>query len=155
MFIKLFIFIFILFSSCTAFAGIYRCVDENGLIEFRDRACELTAETEDFLPYVYEPTDPNIVLEKEEKFQKTQKATQKQLALQEQKKSKLEARQKKAAEKAAAKTERRLAHCETTKQKIKEIEAELRGGCKLRRCNTLKKQLAHRQKMQQRYCTPP
>lgn len=144
-----------LFFNNTAFAGVYRCVDENGTVEFRDRACELSSETEDFLPFVYEPTDPNIVLEKEGTLQKTKKITQKKLALQEQKKSKREARQKKAAEKAAAKTERRLAHCEKTKQKIKEIEAELRGGCKLRRCNTLKKQLAHRQKMQQRYCTPP
>lgn len=152
---KFIVFLFVYISSSIAYAGVYRCVDENGEVEFRDRACEKISETEAFLPYVYEPTDPNLVLEKEEDFQKTQKTTQKQMALETQKKRKLAERQQKAAEKAAAKTERRLARCNSTGQKIKEIEAELRGGCKLKRCNTLKKQLVHRQKMQQRYCTPP
>ncbi len=140
---KFIIFLFVYMSSSMAYAGVYRCVDENGEVEFRDRACEKISETEDFLPYVYKPTDPNSVLEKKETLQNTQK------------KKKQEERQKKAAEKLAAKTERRLARCNSTKQKIKEIEAELRRGCKLRRCNTLKKQLAHRKEMQQRYCTRP
>jgi hypothetical protein len=77
------------------------------------------------------------------------------LAIERKKKEQLEARQKKSAEKEATKTERRLVRCEKTKEKIKQIEAELRVGCKLRRCNTLKKQLMHAEKMQQRYCTPP
>jgi len=143
----------ILFAH-TVLAGVYRCVDENGVVEFRDRGCELAAGGDDFLPYVYKPTDPNIVLEKEGELHNTEKATQKQLLAQ-QKKSRLETRQKKAAAKAAAKAERRLMRCEKTSEKIKQIEAELRAGCKIRRSNTLKKQLIHAQKMQKHYCTPP
>lgn len=136
-----------------AVAGIYRCLDKNGVVEFRDRGCEIASASDDFLPYVYKPTDSNIVLEKESALPDTKKITQKQ-ELEAQKKIKLEARQQKAAEKAATKAERRLMRCERTCEKIKSIEAELRGGCKPRRIKMLKKQLMHAQQMQKRYCTP-
>lgn len=154
MLLKYLILMFSILISHTVLAGVYRCIDENGVVEFRDRGCELASGEDDFLPYVYKPTDPNIVLEKEGELHNTEKETQKQLILQE-KKSRLEARQKKAAEKAVAKAERRLMRCEKTSEKIKQIEAELRAGCKIRRCNTLKKQLVQAQKMQKHYCTPP
>ncbi len=137
-----------------AVAGVYRCVDKNGVVEFRDRGCEFFTEHNDFLPYIYEATDPNIVLEKQRERHNTEKANQKQVLLQE-KKSRAEARQKKAAEKAFDKAERRSMRCEKTRQKIKQIEATLRAGCKIRRANTLKEQLIHAQKMQKHYCTPP
>ncbi|HXH54914.1 MAG TPA: hypothetical protein VNK03_04135 [Gammaproteobacteria bacterium] len=148
----IFIFGFLVFDL--ALAGVYRCVDENGAVEFRDRGCEIASQVDDFLPYVYKPTDPNIVFEKEEAMHNTQKAKQKQ-NLEQKKKVRLETRQKKAAEKATAKAERRLMRCEKNSEKIKQIESELRAGCKIRRCNTLKKQLIHAQKMQKHYCTPP
>jgi len=154
MFLKWFVLIFGILMFDMVLAGVYRCVDENGVVEFRDRGCELASESDDFLPYTYKPTDPNVVLEKTGERHNTEKATQKELLLQE-KKNRLEARQKKAAEKAAALAERRLMRCEKTNEKIKQIEAELRAGCKVRRCNTLKKQLVHAQKMQKNYCTPP
>jgi len=152
--LKFLILIFGILMFDMVLAGVYRCVDKNGIAEFRDRGCELASGEDDFLPYVYKPTDPNIVLEKEGELHNTQKATQKQLLLQE-KKMRLEARQKKTAEKAAALAERRLMRCEKTSEKIKQIETELRTGCKIRRSNTLKKQLIHAQKMQKHYCTPP
>jgi hypothetical protein len=154
MLLKYLIVMFSILFAHTVLAGVYRCVIENGVVEFRDRGCELASESDDFLPYVYKPTDPNIVLEKEGELHNTEKITQKQRFLQE-KKSRLEARQQKAAEKAAALAERRLMRCEKTSEKIKQIEAELRAGCKIRRSNTLKKQLIHAQKMQKHYCTPP
>jgi hypothetical protein len=152
-YLKTLILIFGILIFDVALAGVYRCIDENGVVEFRDRGCEIASEEDDFLPYVYKPTDPNIVLEKEGELHNIQKATQQQ-RLEEQKKCRLETRQKKAAEKATAKAERRLMRCEKTNEKIKQIETELRAGCKIRRCNTLKKQLIHAQKMQKHYCTP-
>ncbi len=141
--------------SCDiALAGVYRCLDKNGVVEFRDRGCEIASASDDFLPYVYKLTDLDVVLEKESALPDTQKIRQKQ-ELEAQKKIKLEVRQKKTIEKAAAKTERRLMHCERTCEKIKAIEAELRGGCKPRRMKTLKKQLIHAQQMQKRYCSHP
>lgn len=154
MLLKYLILMFGILISHTVLAGVYRCVDENGVVEFRDRGCEIASEDNDFLPYVYKPTDPNIVLEKEGKLHNTEKTTQQQLLLQA-KNSRLDARQKKAAEKSAAKAERRLMRCEKTREKIKQIEAALRMGCKIRRSKTLKKQLLHAQKMQKHYCTPP
>lgn len=154
MLLKYLILIFSILISHNVLAGVYRCIDENGVIEFRDRGCEFASEGDDFLPYVYKPTDLNIVLEKEGALHNTEKTKKKQLLLQE-KKNRSEARQKKTAEKATAKAERRLIRCEKTSEKIKQIEAELRAGCKIRRSNTLKKQLIHAQKMQKHYCTPP
>lgn len=147
------ILIFGLLMLDVVLAGVYRCVDEHGAIKFSDKASAV-AEADDFLPYVYQRSDPTPVFEKEAMLDKTKKISQEQLAAAQKKQERLEARQKKSAEKAAAKTERRLARCEKTREKIKQIEAELRVGCKPRRNNTLKKQLIHAEKMQQRYCSP-
>ena len=146
--------IFCVLLTDSVLAGVYRCFDENGVMEFRDRGCELASEENDFLPYTYTPTDPKSVFEGKEVLHKTEKITEKQ-RLEAQKKTRLAARQKKAGEKAAAKIERRLMRCEKTREKIKQIEADLRAGAKIRRSKTLKKQQIHAQKMEKNYCTQP
>jgi hypothetical protein len=149
--IRSFVFVLGCITSCGVFSGVYRCIDERGIVEFRDRACEPVGDVvnQEFLPYVYEPTDPNIVLEKEKSLQ----ITQKKINALEKKQKRSDVQIQKQSAKEAAKTQRRLVRCENTGKKIGLIEDELRHGCKLRRANTLKKQLIHFEMMKQRYCT--
>lgn len=138
------------FSSTVVWAGVYRCVGETGVVEFRDKPCQSTAEAQDFLPYVYEPSNEKIIQQKEKALEHTKE----RLAVQARKQARAQARESKAAEEALLKAERRAARCTRTQEKIKEIEALLREGSKVRRFNRLKTQLSELERLKHRYCDP-
>lgn len=144
-----FIFIIGHLSSALVFAGVYQCVKENGQIEFRDHPCQSSLEQQHFLPYVYQKTDAKKTVKKAQ----TLKKAQKQFVVEEKRRLRAALRQNKLAEQKALKTKRRLERCTRNQEKIKLIEKKLRAGCTLRRCQTLKQQLAHCEKMKGRYCS--
>ena len=161
-----------MFTSFAGFAGVYRCMDENGVVEFRDKACENTAQEQMFLPYIYERTEQakhrnNGHTKKsvramantwEGQSAKSNLANpsskvQKILELEEQKRLRQETRLQKKSEKEALKKERRVLRCKSTEEKLRNIESQLRAGCKPKKCNRLKEQKAHFEIMKQRYCS--
>jgi len=145
------ILIFVMGCICFdgVFAGVYRCVGQNGEVGFRNHPCQGDAEQKDFLPYVYQKTDKKNVEKKAKELEKIQK----KLIAERKYQIRINARQQKIAEKEALKTKRRLERCAKTKEKIILIEKKLKFGCKLYRCNQLKEQLAHCERMKQRYCS--
>jgi len=111
-------------------AGVFRCTDPTGHMVFRDTPCESALERQEVLPYESQPTSAKVVREEEREA----KAILKQ------------------AEKEEKKQERLSVRCERTREKITEIEAELRVGCKVGRCQRLKKERKHHEAMGRRYC---
>jgi len=153
MYLKVFFVLGLILVSFPSFSGVYRCIDENGVIEFRDKACENTAQEQLFLPYVYERTKQNKVNEPNEKGRKNSVKMQKLLEAEEKKRLTLETRQQKKSEKEVLKQARRALRCKNTEEKLKNIESQLHAGCKIKKMNRLKEQKAHFEIMRQRYCS--
>lgn len=143
------------FCGFNALAGVYHCRSEAGNVEFRDTPCSTTAQQTDFLPYMYHKTDLKKVLNQEEETQKTQKTQkmQAQIKAQEKREQRKKNRLQKEAEKQALKDKRREMRCLRTQENIKQIEQQLRLGCKLHKSNQLKAKLLHYEKMKRRYCS--
>lgn len=143
------------FCAFNAIAGVYHCQRDSGNNEFRDTPCPRDTQQAGFLPYVYHKTDPKNTLNQEEERQQAQK-TQKfltQIKAQEKREQRKQKRLQKEAEKQALKDKRREMRCLRTKENIKEIEQQLRLGCKLHKSNQLKAKLQHYEKMKDRYCS--
>lgn len=133
-----------------AFAGVYQCLGANGQIEFRDYPCQSSLDTEHFLPYVYEGTDEKKRIKEEKALKKRHQQLQKA----EKRHMQAQAREQKAEEKKALQSKRYALRCNAAQEKIKLIEKKLKFGCKIRRCDSLKQQLAQYELMKQKYCSP-
>jgi len=142
------IFLVIFYSGWTT-AGVYRCIDQSGIFEFSDRPCLSNVKKQVFLPYVYHRTRKTETALKTHELQKEIK----QLAILEKRRFCMQVRLQKQMKKEAAKKERLKIRCTKTREKIKNIESQLRLGCKLRRCQRLKRELNHSYLMQNRYCS--
>lgn len=140
--------VFLMMIPFQANAGVYKCVKENGEVEFRDHACHAMHPEHSFLPYTYHKTNPKVVRIQEKEVQKTKK----KIAIQEKREARTKVRLAKKTEKEKQKADRLKIRCENTKEKIKSIQSRLRAGCKSNRNFQLKEQLLHLEKMKQKYC---
>lgn len=131
-------------------AGVYKCIDENGAIEFCDAPCRTNAEAQEFLPIVYSKSNAKNI----KKQQKTLEKNLKQHEIAEGKQQRLAIRTEKQRQKIEDKEKRRQEHCSRVKEKITVIEDQLRSGSKVKRFNRLKAELEHCERMKLRYCGP-
>lgn len=146
--VSIFLICFIL--SFAAQAAVYQCVNDVGQIEFRDTPCQISSDTQLFLPYQYEKTKTDLkTIQKEARIAKKTEQAQ---AKEDRKKIRQAARLKKKTEKERQKAEKRALRCAKIQDKIKEIELALTRGCKLKRYNHLQSELLHFRSMKKRYC---
>jgi len=144
------IIILLVFSCCASVqAGIYQCMGESGVIEFRDKPCQSSLEQQAFLPIKYNKTEEKSARKQEKEI----KLINKELDQKEKQTDRLKERTKKQQEKESAKAERRKIRCARLDEKIKTIEDHLKQGCKIKRSMRLNEQLAHCEKMKRKYCS--
>lgn len=143
--------LFLIFFVGIAEAGVYQCRNPSGVIEFRDKPCNTTAESNDFLPIPYKRTNTNekVIKKQDREIKLANQALEKQ----EKKSEKVKERTRKQQEKDRLKAERQLIRCQKLDEKISKIEAQLRQGCNMKRSNRLREQLVHCEAMKSRYCT--
>ncbi|MBP9729609.1 MAG: hypothetical protein KBD23_05705 [Gammaproteobacteria bacterium] len=147
-------------------ACIFYCVNPAGMVAFQDRPCA-SSHTQRVLDDVYtyplilasaqsdqthvgenplevlvEAKKNAVIYKKEQAYQKKQK----RLAAQ-------QARQTKQAALARIRIEHRQLRCQKIREKIKNIETQLRQGCKMPKCLRLKEQLKKEIVKKDRYCT--
>lgn len=129
-------------------AGVYHCVNSAGVTEFSDRPCAPGSEKENFLPYTYQSTNPKTVQAQEKEVQNLQKKVKAET------RKELQARKRdqKEAEKKAVKVKRREARCLKAEENIKNIQEQLRLGCKLHQGNRLRAKLKTYEAAKRRYC---
>ncbi len=141
----------LIFSCCVVpvQAGIYQCVGESGVIEFRDKPCQSSLEQQAFLPIKYKKTEEKLARKQEKEI----KLINKELDQKEKQSERLKERTKKQQEKESAKAERRKIRCARLDEKIKTIEDQLKRGCKIKRNIRLNEQLAHCENMKRKYCS--
>jgi hypothetical protein len=137
-----------IFSGDIVTAGVYRCVDQFGTLEFSDRPCLNHSKSQAFLPYVYQRTNKKKNLNEERENKKIIK----QIAVSERQRVHTHTRLQKQIKKETLKKQRFKERCVKTQEKIQNIESQLRLGCKLRRCQRLKRDLNHSILMKDRYC---
>lgn len=147
-------FCFILLFSLNSKAGVFQCVKANGKIEFRDKPCTISDNTEQyFLPHQYQKTKTDPTGKKAEQMQERKIQQQVQtLTKNEQKEERLKASAEKKREKEKALIERRKLRCERLEEKIENLELQLQQGKRLKTYKRLEKELAHAQRMKKRYC---
>lgn len=107
------------------------------MVEYRDRPCEVGPETQAFLAIRYHTTELRPLKQQAktlENLNKALKAEEKQIA-------RLNKKNLKAIEREKAEKERRQKKCVQLNEKIKQIESQLRVGCKLKKANRLKEEL--------------
>lgn len=135
-------------SNPVAMAGVYHCINQAGVREFSDKPCFKSSVSQEFLPYIYQRTlKAEIQSSKKENVKKT-----KQPDALEKKRLRQNARIQTQIKKEAMKKSRLQIRCVRTEEKVKVIENQLRLGCKLRRCQRLKRELEHAMLMKSRYC---
>lgn len=141
----------VLFGICSSavWAGVYQCVDEKGIIEFRDRPCQSSQEKETFLPIGFSKTDPK----EQKKEEKKLKLTGKKLEADKQREVRIHERAEKKRLIEAQKMQRRKLRCQRLDEKLYEIDNQLRAGSKAKRLQRLKEQKEHCEKMKHRYCS--
>jgi len=142
-------FLLCFFSSILS-ADVYRCVGSTGAIEFRDSPCEGYLESQQIIPYPTVSPNENSAREDKRVFRKIQNYVDKERK----KRIREEIRLEKQAEKEFKKEERLAEKCHRAKEKVSDVEFELRMGCKVQRCNRLRRELAKQESKQREYCQP-
>lgn len=129
-------------------AGVYQCINEHGVTEYRDSPCKNSAEDQSFLPVQYSKTN---VKNAEKQLKTLEQTVKKQVSLDKKQHIK-KVRGEKQKIKTEAKEKRRQEHCVRVKEKIVLLEDQLKKGVKLKSFERLKLELEHQERMKKRYC---
>ncbi len=143
----IFAFLLFLFSGLSS-ADVYRCMGATGAVEFRDSPCEGYLEDQQVVPFPMVTPNEKSAREDKRAFRKIQNYIDRE----KKKKAREEIKLEKEAEKQFIKEERLAEKCQRAEEKISDVEFELRMGCKVQRCNRLRRELAKQESKQQQYC---
>ena len=135
-------------GSFTLQAAVYRCENETRIVEFRDTPCTSSADQQQVIPLHTEvPTAASVSAEK-----RTFRDLKRSLDVKQKKQLRQQARLQKEAEKQLKKEERLAEKCYRIKDKIDDVEHELRMGCKVNRCNRLQRELTKQESKYSQFC---